>query len=63
MEEEVLSWGLADRSKVGAGLPAEEGAAGAVADGRGLVHRSYEGGGAEAGGAEGKEEDGPEGSS
>ena len=40
MEEEVLSWGLADRSKVGAGLPAEEGAAGAVADGRGLVHRS-----------------------
>ena len=63
MEEEVLSWGLADRSKVGAGLPAEEGAAGAVADGRGLVHRSYEGGGAEAGGAEGEEEDGTEGSS
>jgi len=62
MEEEVLSWGLADRSKVGAGLLAEEGAAGAVADGRGLVHRSYEGGGLEAGGAEG-EEDGTEGSS
>ena len=40
MEEVVLSWGLADRSKVGAGLAAEEGAAGAVADGRGLVHRS-----------------------
>ena len=59
MEELVLSWGLADRSKVGAGLVAEEGAAGAVADGRGLVHRSYEGGGAEAGGAEG----GTEGSS
>ena len=58
MEEVVLSWGLADRSKVGAGLPAE-GAAGAVADGRGLVHRSYEGGGAEAGGAEG-DEDGTE---
>ena len=57
----MLSWGLADRSKVGAGLAAE-GAAGAVADGRGLVHRSYEGGGAEAGGAEG-EEDGTEGSS
>ena len=63
MEEVVLSWGLADRSKVGAGLVAEEGAAGAVADGRGLVHRSYEGGGAEAGGAEGEEEDGTEGSS
>ena len=62
MEEVVLSWGLADRSKVGAGLAAEEGAAGAVADGRGLVHRSYEGGGAEAGGAEG-DEDGTEGSS
>jgi len=40
MEEVVLSWGLADRSKVGAGLTTEEGAAGAVADGRGLVHRS-----------------------
>ena len=63
MEEVVLSWGLADRSKVGAGLTTEEGAAGAVADGRGLVHRSYEGGGAEAGGAEGEEEDGTEGSS
>ena len=61
MEEVVLSWGLADRSKVGAGLAAE-GAAGAVADGRGLVHRSYEGGGAEAGGAEG-DIDGTEGSS
>ena len=61
MEALVLSWGLADRSKVGAGLPAE-GAAGAVADGRGLVHRSYEGGGAEAGGAE-SDEDGTEGNS
>ena len=59
----MLSWGLADRSKVGAELVAEEGAAGADANGRGLVHRSYEGGGAEAGGAEGEEEDGTEGSS
>ena len=59
----MLSWGLADRSKVGAGLAAEEGAAGAVAGGSGLVHRSYEGGGAEAGGAEGEEEGGTEGSS
>ena len=57
IEELLLSWGFADRSKVGTGLTEVGGGEATVA---GLTQRSYEGGGSEGGGAEG-EADGDEG--
>ena len=58
IEELLLSWGFADRSKVGTGLA--DGGGGGEATVAGLTQRSYEGGGSEGGGAEG-EADGAEG--
>ena len=57
IEDLLLSWGFADRSKVGTGLTEVGGGEATVA---GLTQRSYEGGGSEGGGAEG-EADGAEG--